>query len=56
MVEWNPRTSQSRWWYECHDHLGNVNRVHPKSINGQNITSPIIPILARSYFSEIFKK
>ena len=43
VLEWNPRTCQTRWWYECHDHLGNVNRVHPKCINGQIVLSPHYP-------------
>ncbi|MFI0436163.1 MAG: hypothetical protein ACH350_10670, partial [Parachlamydiaceae bacterium] len=43
VVEWNPRTGNVRGWYECHDHLGNVNRVHPKNINGQVISLPHYP-------------
>lgn len=43
VLEWNPRTSQTRWWYGCHDHLGNINRVHPKNINGQTVLSPHYP-------------
>ena len=43
VVEWNPKTGDIRGWFECHDHLGNVNRVHPKNINGQNVISPHYP-------------
>lgn len=43
VVEWNPNTARVRGWYECHDHLGNVNRVHPKNINGQTVLSPHYP-------------
>ena len=43
VLEWNPRTSNVRGWYECYDHFGNVNRVHPKNINGQVVLSPHYP-------------
>ncbi len=26
-------------WNECYDHLSNVNRIHPKDINGQPVSS-----------------
>jgi RHS repeat-associated protein len=35
VLEWNLKTGRVRSWYECYDYLGNVNRVHPKTINGQ---------------------
>jgi|GEM_PF-3378238 len=33
VLEWDPKTLQTRGWYECKDHIGKVNRVHPKTIN-----------------------
>ncbi|CUI18079.1 rhs family protein (plasmid) [Candidatus Protochlamydia naegleriophila] len=46
VVEYTPHNGQTRGWYECYDHTGNVNRVHPKSINGQTVTSPHYPLIA----------
>jgi hypothetical protein len=43
VVKWNSTTGQLRRWYECHDILGNVNRVHPKNINGQDVLSTHYP-------------
>jgi hypothetical protein len=43
VVKWNPITGQMRSWYECRNHLGIVNRVHPKTINGQDILGPHYP-------------
>ena len=37
VVEHNPKTGQVRSWNECYDHKGNVNRIHPKTIDGQDI-------------------
>lgn len=45
VTEYNTLTGQTRSWHECHGHLGNVNRVHPKQINGQNVTSPHYPFI-----------
>ncbi len=47
VLEWNLKTNQTRWWYECHDHLGKVNRVHPKYINGQEIIAPHYPPIGK---------
>jgi hypothetical protein len=33
VTEHNNKTGQVRIWYECYDHAGNVNRVHPKMID-----------------------
>jgi len=46
VLEWNPNTGNVRSWYECYDHLGDVNRVHPKSINGQTLSAPHYPPIA----------
>lgn len=43
VLELNPKTGNVREWYECHDHSGNVNRVHIKSINGQIVRSQHYP-------------
>jgi filamentous hemagglutinin len=43
VCEYNPLTGQSRAWHECYDHFGNVIRVHPKQINGQDLISPHYP-------------
>lgn len=43
VVEWNKKTGMVRGWYESRDHFGNVNRVHPKFINGQVINSEHYP-------------
>ncbi|OOF47810.1 hypothetical protein BKK54_11370 [Rodentibacter genomosp. 1] len=39
VTEYNPFTGSVKQWMESYDHSGNVNRVHPKSINGQVIDS-----------------
>lgn len=43
VIEYNPTTGKSRAWNECYDHQGGVNRVHPKQINGQQVTSQHYP-------------
>jgi filamentous hemagglutinin len=43
VTEVNPKTGQSRTWYENYDQSGNVNRVHPKTINGQVVNSQHYP-------------
>ena len=43
VTEYNSITGKTRGWNECYDHLGNVNRVHPKNLNGQNLISPHYP-------------
>jgi hypothetical protein len=45
VVEFNPHKGRTRSWSECYDHFGKVNRVHPKQINGQELTSPHYPPL-----------
>ena len=47
VTEYNPNTEQVRGWNECYDQLGNVNRVHPKDINGQSLTSQHYPLIAQ---------
>ncbi len=47
VIEWNPKTSQVRRWYESCDHAGRTNRVHPKIINGQEVNSPHYPPTAK---------
>jgi identified by metaGeneAnnotator len=43
VTEYNPRTGSVRQWMENYDHLGNVVRVHPKSINGQVVNGQHYP-------------
>lgn len=40
---YNPKTGSTRQWMESYDHSGNVTMVHPKSINGQSVTSQHYP-------------
>jgi len=47
VTEHNPTTGQTRSWMESYDHSGNVARVHPKSINGQTVSSPHYPPTGR---------
>ena len=37
VTEFNPQTGQVRSWSECYDHQGNINRIHPKMIDGQQV-------------------
>ncbi len=43
VTEYNPKTGSTRQWMESYDHSGNVTMVHPKSINGQSVTSQHYP-------------
>ncbi len=45
VTEFDPKTGRVRGWNECYDHSGNVNRVHPKNLNGQELqeTRILIP-------------
>lgn len=43
VTEHNPKTGQTRQWIESYDHLGNVIRVHPKSLNGQSLSAQHYP-------------
>ena len=47
VTEHNPKNGNVRQWMESYDHSGQVNRVHPKSINGQTINSQHYPPTAR---------
>jgi len=42
-TEWNPKTGQVRTWEETYDQSGKVNRVHPKTINGELLDLPHYP-------------
>lgn len=46
-TEWNPANGNVRSWIESYDQLGNVNRVHPKMINGQTVNRPHYPPTAK---------
>ncbi|MBI2353404.1 hypothetical protein HYV11_04155, partial [Candidatus Dependentiae bacterium] len=43
VTEYNPKTGQVRTWGESYDYYGNVNRINPKMINGQNIIGQHYP-------------
>ena len=43
VTEYNPKTGSTRQWMESYDHSGNVTMVHPKSINGQSVTTQHYP-------------
>ena len=43
VTEHNQRTGQVRSWYACYDHSGNVNRVHPNTLDGQELYSQHYP-------------
>ena len=43
VTEHNTNTGQVRSWMECYDHAGNVNRVHPKTIDGQDLVAQHYP-------------
>jgi filamentous hemagglutinin len=43
VTEWDPATCRVRSWMESYDHSGNVTRVHPKMINGQQVIGPHYP-------------
>ncbi len=43
VTEINPKTGTVRVWEETYDHNGNVNRVHPKMINGEVVDIPHYP-------------
>ncbi len=47
VTELDRSTGRVRTWMECYDHSGKVNRVHPKQINGQDLTTPHYPPTAR---------
>ncbi len=44
VTEHNPKTGQVRSWNECYDQQGQVNRVHPKTIDGQTVQSNHYPL------------
>ncbi|MDG2916365.1 VENN motif pre-toxin domain-containing protein, partial [Bisgaard Taxon 10/6] len=39
VTEYDPASGRVRQWMESYDHSGKVNRVHPKSVNGQSVNS-----------------
>ena len=44
VTEYQPRTGQVRSWNECYNQKGNVNRVHPKTLDGQTLRSQHYPL------------
>ncbi len=47
VTEHNPVTGQSRSWMESYGKDGSVNRVHPKTINGETVESNHYPPTAK---------
>ncbi|CAG9000314.1 MAG: hypothetical protein CENE_02309 [Candidatus Celerinatantimonas neptuna] len=47
VTEHNTKTGGVRQWMESYNQAGKVNRVHPKSINGQTVNSQHYPPTAR---------
>jgi RHS repeat-associated protein len=47
VTEYNPKTGRTRSWIESYDQNGNVIRVHPKSIDGDQIDLPHYPPTGR---------
>jgi len=47
VTEWDPKTGTVRQWMESYDQAGNLIRVHPKSINGQQVFGPHYPPTGR---------
>jgi len=43
VTEYNPKTGQIRTWNECYDQKGNVNRVHPKMLDGEDLRAQHYP-------------
>lgn len=43
VTEYNPKTGSVRQWYENYDRAGQVNRVHPKMVDGQLVDSMHYP-------------
>lgn len=43
VTEYNSNTGQVRSWIENYKHDGGVNRVHPKTIDGQNLVAQHYP-------------
>ena len=43
VTEHNPKTGQVRQWNETYDQSGNVNRVHPKTLDGQDLRAKHYP-------------
>ena len=43
VTEFNPHKNFIRTWSECYDYSGNINRVHPKMINGEDLFAQHYP-------------
>lgn len=43
VTEWNSKTGVTRSWHECYRNNGSVFSVHPKQINGQDVTKGHYP-------------
>lgn len=43
VTEYNPKTGQVRQWNESYNHYGDVNRVHPKTLDGHDLRAQHYP-------------
>ena len=43
VTEYNPKTGQVRQWNESYDQSGNINRIHPKTLDGQDVRAQHYP-------------
>ena len=43
VTEHNLKTGQVRQWNESYDQCGNVNRIHPKTLDGQDVRAQHYP-------------
>jgi len=55
VTEYNPKTGQVRQWNESYDYFGNINRVHPKTLDGQDLRAQHYPP-TKSELEEFLKK
>lgn len=55
VTEYNPKTGQTKQWNECYDKLGNICRIHPKTIDGQDVRLQHYP-LTKSELQQSSKK
>lgn len=54
VTEYDPKQGRVRSWRECYNHDGKVNRVHPKSIDGQRVEGQHYPLTGEE--QEVLKK
>jgi len=55
VTEYNPKTGQVRQWNESYDQFGDVNRIHPKTLDGQDVRAQHYPS-TKSELEKFLKK